>query len=606
VRREEKEMEIINAIIKQRRDIEANWINANPVLALGELGIVVDGENKDRLKRGDGETRWNNLNFTDSPIYSRLDASELNIQIINEKTTENSNGIINVNDGITEVRGNITDIKSTAIKEAAARIQGDETLQDNLDEETLARMLGYNSLQSLINAINSKIPNQASSTNQLADKDFVNSSIANMASNYVTSTAAGDQVWASLTALRAGPWFYRGTSYTPTKNDYTVFSETDGSIWRATHDGTQWNKSFKVNDTPFTAAQLAALDSGITAALVEKINTAYQSNTNITLAANSTETDIGTSAITDTISGFFIRIRNAFNWVRARISLITQAAIDAGTETTQRTINAALLKNNFLSKPNINESRKVLFPTDWDTSSIVDKWFSLIGPNNWSSGGVMRVTDLLAKAETRSNMFPVNLTSGTLTDRCVAMFKTDWSNGGFLSLQQLKEAIGGGGFNPRGAWSSANDYKVNDIVTSAAGRTWRCRLAHTAANGRDPDLSTEVGGTSAIAAQYWELWANRGADGTGQAFERVVTSSNIDIANPPIGKKYLIFNENVNSNIKVTFRNYSNNNIYVMIIASGSTTVNIIPYQSYLSIDIGFDYVDGIVKHKGCIVEILG
>ncbi|MCL2207795.1 MAG: hypothetical protein FWB90_06855 [Fibromonadales bacterium] len=119
--------------------------------------------------------------------------------------------------------------------------------------------------------IEAKIPNQANSDNQLADKDFVNSSISAMAANYVMQTAEGDTIWASLTALRAGPWYNRGESYTPTMNDYTVFSEADGSVWRATFDGVQWNKSFKVNDTPFTAAQIAVLNSGITSALVSKL-----------------------------------------------------------------------------------------------------------------------------------------------------------------------------------------------------------------------------------------------------------------------------------------------------------------------------------------------
>ena len=124
--------------------------------------------------------------------------------------------------------------------------------------------------QKVLNII-SKIPNHASANNQLADKNFVNSSISNMAANYVTPDAAGEQQWTNLETLRAGPWFHGGTPYSPTQNDYAIFINDDNSVWRATFDGNLWSPTYKVNDTPFTAAQLAALNSQITASLVLKI-----------------------------------------------------------------------------------------------------------------------------------------------------------------------------------------------------------------------------------------------------------------------------------------------------------------------------------------------
>lgn len=48
------------ARIKLRRDTEANWIAANPVLDLGEPGYVTDTE---QLKIGDGVQDWNNLPY---------------------------------------------------------------------------------------------------------------------------------------------------------------------------------------------------------------------------------------------------------------------------------------------------------------------------------------------------------------------------------------------------------------------------------------------------------------------------------------------------------------------------------------------------------------
>jgi len=120
--------------------------------------------------------------------------------------------------------------------------------------------------------INSKIPNQASETNKLADKDFVNSTVANLAAWFLTPDPAGEQQWLSLNALRAGPWYSGGTPKQPTQNDYAIFIDIDNTVWRALYSNDLWSPQYKVNDTPFTAAQLAALNSNITLVLVNKLN----------------------------------------------------------------------------------------------------------------------------------------------------------------------------------------------------------------------------------------------------------------------------------------------------------------------------------------------
>ena len=122
-----------------------------------------------------------------------------------------------------------------------------------------------------VTTIEGKIPNQASASNQLADKDFVNSSVAGMAARYITPDAAGNNQWASLQALRNGPWYSGGTPASPSQNDYAIFTNTDNSTWRAAYNSNLWSPTFKINDTPLTAAQLAAINSSITAALVNKI-----------------------------------------------------------------------------------------------------------------------------------------------------------------------------------------------------------------------------------------------------------------------------------------------------------------------------------------------
>ena len=46
--------------IQLRRDISANWISSNPILAEGEIGIETD---TNRLKIGNGISTWNILNY---------------------------------------------------------------------------------------------------------------------------------------------------------------------------------------------------------------------------------------------------------------------------------------------------------------------------------------------------------------------------------------------------------------------------------------------------------------------------------------------------------------------------------------------------------------
>ncbi len=114
----------------------------------------------------------------------------------------------------------------------------------------------------------SLIPSQTTTDNQLADKAFVNSSIQNMASNYVVPTAGnpGDP-FPTLASLLSGPYYYNGAPYTPTQNDYAIVvdDETHNDYTaRYVYSGGQWNFQYSINDTEFTAGQLATLNSTVT------------------------------------------------------------------------------------------------------------------------------------------------------------------------------------------------------------------------------------------------------------------------------------------------------------------------------------------------------
>jgi hypothetical protein len=59
----------------QRRDTEANWAAANPVLADGEHGIVTDAGHPRPFKIGDGSTAWNSLVYA-TPFFAAASGTD--------------------------------------------------------------------------------------------------------------------------------------------------------------------------------------------------------------------------------------------------------------------------------------------------------------------------------------------------------------------------------------------------------------------------------------------------------------------------------------------------------------------------------------------------
>lgn len=165
---------------------------------------------------------------------------------------------------------NQEDALQTDIDNEEARAKSAESdIRDSVSSE-ITRATGVESgFNTRITAIEGKIPNQASASNQLADKEFVNSSINSLASTYRGSfdTKADLDAWQT-----ANPSVASNNDYAYVHTDETHNNET----WRYTfvQQGDQvgqWEPQFKVSSAPFTAAQLAALNSGATAELIDSI-----------------------------------------------------------------------------------------------------------------------------------------------------------------------------------------------------------------------------------------------------------------------------------------------------------------------------------------------
>lgn len=163
---------------------------------------------------------------------------------------------------------------------------------------TLVTQIGTN--QTNITTINGKIPSAASSSNQLADKQYVDDSIQ-------TNSASFDGSWATYLAVPTTVAGFTDEGLpTPSNNNYLIVlaDETkDGGTWRYKYvdDGTAYNKNkwqaeYEVNESPFSQAQLDAINSGATTTNIGQIGT----NTSDISTINGQITSINTTLASKT------------------------------------------------------------------------------------------------------------------------------------------------------------------------------------------------------------------------------------------------------------------------------------------------------------------
>lgn len=153
-------------------------------------------------------------------------------------------------------------ITNAPVAAEAARAQAAEALLATISslQAEITRATGVEgTLQDLIDGIAAKIPSAATDQNQLADKAFVNSSIA-------TATATFRGTYDSLPELQA---------VSADENDYGYVRTTDAAgntiFKRYKYESGSWVFEYDLNNSSFTASQWAAINSAITAELVEKL-----------------------------------------------------------------------------------------------------------------------------------------------------------------------------------------------------------------------------------------------------------------------------------------------------------------------------------------------
>ena len=144
----------------------------------------------------------------------------------------------------------------------------DDTNATAISNEVARATLSEQQNATDIDAIEALIPSQATSENQLADKAFVNSSIA-------TSTATFVGTFNSITDL------YAVTTADVNDYGYVVTTDSVGNTKynRYKYDGSQWDFEYSLNNSSFTAEEWASIQSGMTQALREKLESLPSSAT---------------------------------------------------------------------------------------------------------------------------------------------------------------------------------------------------------------------------------------------------------------------------------------------------------------------------------------
>jgi len=329
-----REEESVKILTKNIIGTTAEWEKANPKLPKSVWGFEETLKGGLLAKLGNGKDRWKDLKYFDSEnikgLPEKLQKHLLDFEsykkLLEDETDERKNADQSIND---KLEAEITERQEADRLEAETRKNEDDKinielittneikankhkniLQDNTKQvidfpDWLAVIDGAIAGSQVVTAnvteggeiyfdtdktpsqvkdeITAKydplIPAQANPDNKLADKDFVNSSISNIAANRVTYTAAGEPFPTHESLTTATVFYHGGVEYIPTQNDYCNILSDEGAPhpWtggqtRHKYSNGQWEFEFGINNEPFTAAENAAIQSGVTAAHVEKIN----------------------------------------------------------------------------------------------------------------------------------------------------------------------------------------------------------------------------------------------------------------------------------------------------------------------------------------------
>lgn len=206
------------------------------------------------------------LEYSVGNLATRVTTNEGNIASLASRITTAEGSITSLGNRLTTAESGIT-TNANNITSLTSRVATNENNISGLTTRMATAENNISNNSSDIDNIEALIPSQATSSNQLADKAFVNSSIATNTANFIGT-------FNSVAELEA----YSGIL---TNNDYAFVQTTDAAgntlydryKYSTATTPAAWQFEYELNNSSFTAAQFAALNSGATSTNIAQIST---------------------------------------------------------------------------------------------------------------------------------------------------------------------------------------------------------------------------------------------------------------------------------------------------------------------------------------------
>lgn len=262
--------EYIERLKKRQGEIEdgiqsLGGICANPIPIGGKVGDVL-------MKRSDldGDFWWAKPELPENATEEKAGIAKIATQEDASAGTDDTK-IMTPLKVATVLSKESTKLKAQIDANADAILKTRNDLQAEIDEntgyitelqaDTTTLRSDLDGLGDQVSGIEEKIPDTATSSNQLADKNFVNSSIA-------TETATFKGTFNTLEELEA---------VSADNNDYgfVISKDTAGNTIynRYKYNGSEWVFEYALNNSSFTASQWASINSGATQTNISQITT---------------------------------------------------------------------------------------------------------------------------------------------------------------------------------------------------------------------------------------------------------------------------------------------------------------------------------------------
>lgn len=259
--------------------LRSEQIKTQPDQTSALINKIIDRVNDPNLGGGGGGGGTTDFNqLTNRPSYAGTTMTgNTNIPAVPTKTSQlnNDSGFVNTTDLTNAISNHNT--SGTAHSDIRNSITN---------------------LSNSVTAIQNVIPTAATANNKLTDKNYVDDSINSVTAYYITKNAQGDP-FATKAELSSATTFYSGGQVRiPTRNDYCIVVADESQRDPITGEdpttryiyNNGWEFQYIVNKTALTADQLAALNSGVTAADVTKLS-GIESGAEVNVQADWTEAD---------------------------------------------------------------------------------------------------------------------------------------------------------------------------------------------------------------------------------------------------------------------------------------------------------------------------